>query len=67
VRRAESFRIFHEQHLSDQIKDDDVDWACETRGIDAKIFENLAGKVDWKRSFGRLKRRCEDIIKIDLK
>jgi len=40
--------------------------ACSTLGEIKGIYRVLVGKTEGKRPLGRLRRRCEDNIKMDL-
>jgi hypothetical protein len=41
-------------------------WACSTYGEKKGAYRILVGRPDLRRPFGRLKRRWEDNIKMDL-
>jgi hypothetical protein len=53
--------------LTDQVKEDEIDRACNTHGREEECIPVLVGKPGGKRPLGRLKLRCKDNIKMDLK
>jgi hypothetical protein len=51
----------------DQIKEDEVGRACNTRGAKRNAYRNLVGMSEGLRPLGRHRNRWEDDINIDLK
>jgi hypothetical protein len=50
-----------------QVKEDEIERACNTPGMKRNACRVLVGKPEGKRPLGRPKRRWEDSIKIDLR
>jgi hypothetical protein len=44
-----------------------VGWTCGTHGEGSGVYRVLVGSPEGKRLLGRLRRRWEDNIKIDLR
>jgi len=51
--------------LNDQIKDGEVDRACEMYVGGEMCLQDLVGQPEEKRPLGRPRHRCEDFIKMD--
>jgi len=52
--------------LGDKTKKNEMDGACSTYGVRKGAYRVLVGKLEGKRSLGRLRHRWEIIIKVDL-
>jgi hypothetical protein len=50
----------------DKIEKNEMDGACSAGGEERDVYTILAGKQEGKRSLGRLRRRWEDNIWMDL-
>jgi hypothetical protein len=51
------------QVQKNQVKEDEMGWACSTNGEKRYIYRTLAGKPEGKRPLGRLRRRWVVILK----
>jgi hypothetical protein len=52
--------------LNDYAKEDEMDRVCSTNWETMNAYRVLAGKPEGKRPVGRLRRRWEDNIKMDI-
>jgi hypothetical protein len=52
--------------LGDKTKKNEMGWACSTYGARRGAYRVLVGKLEGKRSLGRLRYRWEINIKVDL-
>jgi hypothetical protein len=50
----------------DTIEKNEMHVACSAYGGEDRCIKGLVGKVEGKRPLGRLRRRCEENIKMDL-
>jgi hypothetical protein len=50
-----------------EIKEDEMDRACSTNGVNRNAYRILVGKPEGKRPLGRPRSRTADNIKIDHK
>ena len=58
--------IPHKYFSGDQIKKNEMSWACGTYRRQERCMQVLVGKPEGKRQFGRRRHRRKDDIKIDI-
>jgi hypothetical protein len=66
VMKASLFVLFAKCYYDVQIKKDETNAACSTRGWMVNEYNNLVGKTEGKTLLGRAGYRWEDNIKMDL-
>jgi len=54
-------------YSGDQIKKNEMGWACGTNGGEERCIQGLVGRSDGKRILGRPRRRWEDNIEVIFK
>jgi hypothetical protein len=52
--------------LNDQVKEDEMGWACSTKGEKRNVYGLFMGKLEGKRPLGRPRRRWVNDIKKNL-
>jgi hypothetical protein len=61
------YYYYHHHHQGKEVKKDEMDEACARMGETRYAYKIFVGKPEGTRTFGKLKRRLEYNIKVNLK